>query len=78
MSRVASLRLDRELDAAIRHYADRNGLTFSQACREILRQAVTTADDVTRGWLEGQKKGYADFQKTARQCFDSAQPPTQG
>lgn len=60
MARRLSCRLDRELDRAIEHYAARNGLTTSQATRELLRQALTDANDISRGWREGFNQAYAE------------------
>jgi metal-responsive CopG/Arc/MetJ family transcriptional regulator len=63
MARQLTCKLDRELDKAIKHYASRNRLTISQAVRELLRQSLTDADDVTRGWREGFSKAYSDYQR---------------
>jgi metal-responsive CopG/Arc/MetJ family transcriptional regulator len=63
MARQLTCRLDRELDKAIKHYAARNRLTLSQAVRELLRQTLTDADDVTRGWREGFSKAYSEMQR---------------
>lgn len=63
MPRQLTCKLDRELDKSLKHYASRNRLTMSQAVRELLRQSLTDADDVTRGWREGFSKAYADYQR---------------
>jgi flagellar biosynthesis/type III secretory pathway protein FliH len=63
MSARISCRTDRELDKAIGHFAKKNRLTTSQAVRELLRQVLTDADDVSRGWREGFSEGYAEAQK---------------
>lgn len=62
-SRAITCKVDRELDRAIAHYAAANKLTQSQALRELLRQVLTNADDVTRGWREGFTQAYAEFQR---------------
>lgn len=48
-----SCQLDRELEDALSLYARENGLTRSQATRELLRQALSDAEPVSRGWREG-------------------------
>ena len=63
-----SCRLDRELDRKIRAYMRRNNLERSQAVRELLRQSLTDADDVTRGWREGFAKGYGEAQRALHQA----------
>lgn len=70
-------RIDRELDRAIEHFRAHarlppghpfggRPLTRSQAIREILRQALTSAAAPDRGWHEGFLAGYAEAEK-ARQ-----------
>lgn len=70
------IRTDKELDHAIKAYARANRLTTSQAARELLRQAATSAKPVTRGWLEGYSAGYGE----AREAFETKArrpvPPT--
>lgn len=55
-----NIRLDRQLDRGLREYAKSNKLNRSQAARELLRQILGVADPVSRGWLEGFSRGYAD------------------
>jgi len=69
-----SCRCDPELDRAIDAFADSNGLTRSQAVRELLRQVVGYADPVDRGWREGYAAGQAaaaeSFQRAAAEARD--------
>jgi antitoxin component of RelBE/YafQ-DinJ toxin-antitoxin module len=57
--RSVSFRIDEDLDQQLRSYAADNGLTQSQAARELLRQALGYADPVDRGWREGFNAAYA-------------------
>lgn len=75
MPRRLSCRLDRELDLAIAHFADQNHLTISQAVRELLRQVLTSADPVSRGWREGFSAGQAESQKALQQALHNVQIP---
>lgn len=63
-------KLDRELDVALSAYAAENGLTRAQALREVLRQALTTADPVTRGWREGYTRGRHEVLKAHSEALD--------
>ena len=69
MPKRLSCRLDRELDRALSHYADRNHLTISQATRELLRQVLTDADDVSRGWREGFSRGCAEVLESQQRAL---------
>lgn len=70
-----SCRVDPELDRAILDYGQKNGLTHSQAVRELLRQIVTQASPVTRGWHEGFAKGVAEANERAGRALAGAEPP---
>jgi hypothetical protein len=67
-------RIDRELDAALRHYAEQNGLTRSQAIREVLRQSLTNAEPITRGWLEGFARGRSEALSAQQQALSGIEP----
>lgn len=71
MVRRLSCRLDQELDLAIAHFGEQNQLTRSQAVRELLRQILTNADPVDRGWREGFTLGQAEGQKALQQALHS-------
>lgn len=68
-------RVDRELSVAINEYAHRNGLLLSQAIREVLRQKLTDASDVTRGWHEGFAKGYGEAQSAQQSALHGVPAP---
>lgn len=70
MSRRRQVILDRELDARVMAYASENGLTASQAIRDLLRQIVMQADPPTRGWYEGLTLGQAQALKAQGQAID--------
>lgn len=62
------VRLDPELRRAVTTYGVKNGLTISQAVRELLRQAVgQPPEPVSRGWREGFAQGHADYMRQALQ-----------
>lgn len=81
-------RIDKELERALAHF-ERGFVirgrpaTRSQAVREILRQAITSADPPTRGWHEGFAAGFAEAQEAFAQASGmvgagagrQAQPP---
>lgn len=84
-TKILQCRIDRELDRAIEHFRAHarlppghpfggRPLTRSQAVREILRQALTSATPPDRGWHEGFLAGYAEAEK-ARQTAMSAPAP---
>lgn len=73
MPRSISCRLDRELDKALEHYARQNRLTLSQATRELLRQVLTDAEPVSRGWREGQLQAYAETQERLQRAMHAAE-----
>lgn len=80
-TRRINCRIDRELDAALSHFEQRflihgQPATRSQAVREILRQAITTADPPTRGWHEGYNRGYADAQEALQRSHADQLPPS--
>lgn len=58
-----SSRIDKATELGLRSFAMENGLTRSQAVRELLRQGLGRAEPVERGWHEGFSMGYADHQK---------------
>ena len=70
-----NFRTDHDLDQLVRHYAQANRLTVSQAARELLRQVAGRAKPVTRGWQEGFAAGYADAQKATHQALAMARLP---
>ena len=70
-----NFRVDHDLDKLVRTFAKRNGLTVSQAARELLRQVAGRAKDVTRGWHEGFNKGYGDAQKAAHKALHGIELP---
>ena len=72
MPRSISCRLDKELDMALEHFARQNRLTQSQAIRELLRQILTDAEPVSRGWREGQARGYAETQEKLQRAMHEA------
>jgi antitoxin component of RelBE/YafQ-DinJ toxin-antitoxin module len=48
------VRIDDDIRKSIRLYAKQNGITISQAARELLRQAIgAPAAPIDRGWREG-------------------------
>lgn len=77
MPRRLHIRLDRDIDQGIDAFAEENGLTTSQAARELLRQALTSAEPVDRGWREGYMQGLGqgnrDFQLGGR-ALKAAKP----
>jgi len=70
-----SARLDRELNAALRAFARDNNLSPSQALRELLRQALTDADPVTRGWREGFSEGKAEVLRAQSTALHGIEEP---
>ena len=72
MARLVSCRLDKELDMALEHFARQNRLTVSQAMRELLRQILTDADPVTRGWREGMAQGYGETMEKLQRAMHEA------
>ena len=68
--RSISVRLDEQLASQIDAYAAANDLTKSQAVRELLRQVVTDADEVTRGWLEGRQEGLAQVLSAVQDALE--------
>lgn len=63
MSDRLHVRVDLELQRELAAFAKRNGLTISQAARELLRQALGHAEPVSRGWREGFSAGFAEVQQ---------------
>jgi hypothetical protein len=60
------IRIDRDIDRAIKHYAKVNNITVSQAARELLRQAIgAPAAPIDRGWREGFAHGHRVYQLEA-------------
>jgi hypothetical protein len=70
-----SARLDKELDAALRAYARDNGLSPSQALRELLRQSLSDAEPVTRGWREGFAEGKAEVLRAQSEALQGIEHP---
>lgn len=70
--RRLSLRIDNELGRAIDAYAEANGLNQSQATRELLRQILTDAESVDRGWREGFTAGYAEVAESLNRAAAEA------
>lgn len=70
-----NFRTDHDLDQFVRHFAQANNLTVSQASRELLRQVAGRAKSVTRGWHEGFAAGYADAQKATHQALAKTRLP---
>lgn len=56
---ILSVRLDDALEAQLSTYAAANDLSRSAAARELLRQILTDADPVGRGWQEGKIEAMA-------------------
>lgn len=71
MNRI-NCRTDPELEAALEAYRIRNNLNRSQAVRELLRQILTDADDLTRGWQEGFAAGYGEAQEALQRAAADA------
>jgi hypothetical protein len=73
-------RIDKELEAALRHFQrharlpDGRAFTRSQAVREVLRQALTSADPPTRGWHEGYAAGFGQAQKAVQTALAGPAP----
>jgi predicted transcriptional regulator len=53
---ILSVRLDDALEAQLQAFAAAHDLSRSAAARELLRQVLTTADPITRGWMEGRQE----------------------
>ena len=63
MPRRLHIRTDDDIDRGIRRFARDNGLTVSQAARELLRQALDhPPKPIDRGWREGFVHGHRAFQ----------------
>ncbi len=60
MPRPISVRVSDDLYAQLEVFARANGLTLSQAAREVLSRALMDVDDVTRGYREGIVRGHAE------------------
>jgi plasmid stability protein len=56
---ILSVRLDDALEAQLQAFAAAHDLSPSAAARELLRQVLTDAEPVTRGWLEGRTQAIA-------------------
>ena len=69
MARTLTCRLDAELDAALERFATQNRLTKSQATRELLRQVLTEAEPVARGWKEGYAAGHDEVLREHRKAM---------
>jgi antitoxin component of RelBE/YafQ-DinJ toxin-antitoxin module len=53
------IRIDDDIRKSVRLYAKNNGVTISQAARELLRQAIgAPAQPIDRGWREGFMHGH--------------------
>jgi predicted transcriptional regulator len=53
---ILSVRLDDALEGQLQAFAASQGLSRSAAARDLLRQVLTDAEPVTRGWLEGRQE----------------------
>ena len=53
---ILSVRLDDALEAQLQAFAAAHELSRSAAARELLRQVLTNADPITRGWMEGRQE----------------------
>jgi metal-responsive CopG/Arc/MetJ family transcriptional regulator len=60
MAKQLSCRIDDELDAQVEVFRQANQLSRSQAVRELLRQILTDAEPVSRGWREGYSAAYEE------------------
>jgi predicted transcriptional regulator len=58
---ILSVRLDDVLEAQLQAYAAAGDLSRSAAARELLRQVLTDATPLTRGWYEGRQQAMAQI-----------------
>lgn len=69
MARTLTCRLDTDLDDLLEAFAVANRLTKSQATRDLLRQILTDAEPVDRGWKEGYAAAHDKVLKEHRKAM---------
>ncbi|NIO41525.1 MAG: hypothetical protein GTO41_15930 [Burkholderiales bacterium] len=65
-----NVKIDRELERALRAHAEASGLELSAATRDLLRHALgVVSNGRDAGWLEGYNAGLAAVKKTVGEAL---------